>query len=77
MDELTTDMRKARGAAWCPLSVSSRRGSSLSRHPALSQVMEPYTAKNLKERKENKLKDFIHVAGPLGAFASLRASQPC
>ena len=37
--------------------------------------MEPYTAKNLKERKENKLKDFIHVAGPLGACASLSASQ--
>jgi len=30
-------------------------------------MMEPHTAKNLKERKENKLKDFIHVAGPLGA----------
>jgi ribosome biogenesis protein SSF1/2 len=31
--------------------------------------MEPHTAKNLKERKQNKLKDFIHVAGPLGARA--------
>jgi hypothetical protein len=29
--------------------------------------MEPHTAKNLRERKQNKLKDFIHVAGPLGA----------
>lgn len=32
--------------------------------------MEPHTAKNLKERKQNKLKDFIHVAGPLGAPAA-------
>ena len=30
--------------------------------------MEPHTAKNLKERKDNKLKDFVHVAGPLGAY---------
>lgn len=29
--------------------------------------MEPHTARNLKERKDNKLKDFLHVAGPLGA----------
>jgi hypothetical protein len=37
--------------------------------------MEPHTAKNLKERKQNKLKDFIHVAGPLGAPAArLRAA---
>lgn len=31
------------------------------------QVMEPHTARNLRERKDNKLKDFLHVAGPLGA----------
>eukprot|EP00227_Mantoniella_beaufortii_P007604 CAMPEP_0197592628 /NCGR_PEP_ID=MMETSP1326-20131121/15198_1 /TAXON_ID=1155430 /ORGANISM="Genus nov. species nov., Strain RCC2288" /LENGTH=382 /DNA_ID=CAMNT_0043158349 /DNA_START=281 /DNA_END=1426 /DNA_ORIENTATION=- len=29
-------------------------------------VMEPFTARNLKESKQNKLKDFVQVAGPLG-----------
>jgi len=30
------------------------------------QVMEPYTASRLKERKANKLRDFTTMAGPLG-----------
>jgi len=30
------------------------------------RVMEPNTALNLKERKNNTLKDFVHVSGPLG-----------
>lgn len=29
------------------------------------QVMQPYTATNLRERKANKLKDFLVMAGPL------------
>ncbi|ORX90365.1 Brix-domain-containing protein [Basidiobolus meristosporus CBS 931.73] len=32
----------------------------------LRKVMEPNTATKLKERKNNKLKDFVHVAGQLG-----------
>jgi ribosome biogenesis protein SSF1/2 len=28
--------------------------------------MEPFTATKLKMRKGNVLKDFVHVAGPLG-----------
>ncbi|KAK3739595.1 hypothetical protein QZH41_011222, partial [Actinostola sp. cb2023] len=32
----------------------------------LRHVMEPYTARHLKVRKHNVLKDFVHVAGPLG-----------
>lgn len=49
-----------------------RLGSSLKNH-SLSQlvkdfrnVMQPHTAINLRERKANKLKDFIVMAGPLG-----------
>jgi ribosome biogenesis protein SSF1/2 len=38
-------------------------------------MMEPHTATNLKERKENKLKDFVHVAGPLGT-AGARSRRP-
>eukprot|EP00947_MAST-08B_sp_MAST-8B-sp1_P005366 g5366.t1 len=41
--------------------------------PAVSQlmhdlrdVMMPYTAKRLRERKGQKLKDFVHIAGPMG-----------
>lgn len=29
-------------------------------------MMEPHTARNLKESKSNKLKDFVQVSGPLG-----------
>ncbi|XP_003385944.1 PREDICTED: suppressor of SWI4 1 homolog [Amphimedon queenslandica] len=32
----------------------------------LRHVMEPNTASNLKAMKRNTLKDFVHVAGPLG-----------
>ncbi|KAI9347623.1 Brix domain-containing protein [Obelidium mucronatum] len=32
----------------------------------MRRVMEPNTASNIKERKGNKLKDFVHVAGLLG-----------
>lgn len=49
-----------------------RLGSSLKNH-SLSQlvkdfrnVLQPHTAINLRERKANKLKDFIVMAGPLG-----------
>ena len=40
-------------------------------------VMEPHTAKNLKESKTNKLKDFVQVAGPLGVshFIILSATE--
>ena len=41
------------------------------------QVMEPHTAKNLKESKSNKLKDFVQVSGPLGIshFVMLSSSD--
>merc|ERR1712137_388644 len=32
----------------------------------IRQVMLPNTAERLKERRQNKLKDFVHIAGPLG-----------
>ncbi|KAK6457408.1 Brix domain-containing protein [Scheffersomyces xylosifermentans] len=55
-----------------PRSMVLRLGSSLRNH-SLSQlvkdfriVMQPHTAINLRERKSNKLKDFIVMAGPLG-----------
>lgn len=32
----------------------------------IRRVMEPYTATNLKVSQKNVLKDFVHVAGPLG-----------
>ena len=40
-------------------------------------VMEPHTAKNLKESKTNKLKDFVQVADPLGVshFIILSATE--
>ena len=40
-------------------------------------VMEPFTARNLKESKTNKLKDFVQVSGPLGIshFLSLSATD--
>lgn len=54
-----------------PKSMVLRLGSSLQNH-SLSQlvndfrlVMQPHTAINLRERKSNKLKDFIVMAGPL------------
>ncbi|KAK6461219.1 Brix domain-containing protein [Scheffersomyces coipomensis] len=55
-----------------PRSMVIRLGSSLKNH-SLSQlvkdfrnVMQPHTAINLRERKSNKLRDFIVMAGPLG-----------
>mmetsp|Transcript_11785 Transcript_11785/g.15953 ORF Transcript_11785/g.15953 Transcript_11785/m.15953 type:complete len:481 (-) Transcript_11785:197-1639(-) len=43
----------------------------------LRKVMEPNTAAALKESKRNTLKDFVHVAGPLGVthFLILSATQ--
>lgn len=34
--------------------------------PASPQLMAPNTASSLKESKRNQIKDFLHVAGPLG-----------
>ncbi|EDK41403.2 hypothetical protein PGUG_05501 [Meyerozyma guilliermondii ATCC 6260] len=55
-----------------PRSMVLRIGSSLRNH-SLTQlvkdfrnVMQPHTAINLRERKSNKLKDFVVMAGPLG-----------
>lgn len=55
-----------------PRSMVLRLGSSLRNH-SLSQLvkdfrymMQPHTAINLRERKANKLKDFIVMGGPLG-----------
>ncbi|XP_065068375.1 suppressor of SWI4 1 homolog [Rhopilema esculentum] len=41
----------------------------------MKRVMEPYTALNLKVRKNNVLKDFVHVAGPLGVSHFLILSK--
>lgn len=55
-----------------PKSMVLALGSSLKNH-SLAQlvkdfrfVMQPHTAINLRERKANKLKDFIVMTGPLG-----------
>lgn len=55
-----------------PKSMVLRLGLSL-KNNSLSQlvkdfryIMQPHTAINLRERKSNKLKDFIVMAGPLG-----------
>lgn len=37
-------------------------------------VMEPYTARNLRESKKNTLKDFVSIAGPLGVTHMLLLS---
>lgn len=34
--------------------------------PCRAQLMAPNTASSLKESKRNQIKDFLHVAGPLG-----------
>lgn len=39
------------------------------------QMMEPYTASRLRERKSNKLKDFTAMAGPLGITQLLLFSR--
>lgn len=41
----------------------------------LRRVMEPNTASRLQERKRNKLKDFIAMAGPLGVSHLILLSQ--
>ncbi|XP_028394576.1 suppressor of SWI4 1 homolog isoform X2 [Dendronephthya gigantea] len=41
----------------------------------IRHVMEPNTAVNLKVRKNNVLKDFVHVAGPLGITHFIIFSQ--
>lgn len=55
-----------------PKSMVLHLGAALKNH-SLSQLvndfrntMQPYTAINLRERKSNKLKDFIVMCGPLG-----------
>lgn len=42
----------------------------------LRSVMEPNTASKLRERKSNKLKDFLAMAGPLGVSHMMVLSQP-
>ena len=75
--ELTDDMRKARSRRCAARALRAARADAQP-GAAAAQVMEPHTAKNLKDRKTNKLKDFIHVAGPLGAPArrATRAHAP-
>lgn len=41
----------------------------------LRRVMEPNTASRLRERKRNKLKDFVAMAGPLGVSHLMLLSQ--
>jgi len=57
-------------AAETPRSFVMKRGKLGELVAELSEdvrhVMEPHTARNLKETKANKLKDFVQVSGPLG-----------
>ncbi|GAB2283069.1 hypothetical protein Dimus_017601 [Dionaea muscipula] len=41
----------------------------------LRKLMLPYTALKLKEKKRNKLKDFLNVAGPMGVTEFLMLSK--
>ncbi|EDO34519.1 predicted protein, partial [Nematostella vectensis] len=41
----------------------------------LRHLMEPFTASHLKVRKNNVLKDFVHVAGPMGVTHFLILSK--
>lgn len=43
----------------------------------LRKVMAPHTAPRLRESKRNVLRDFVHIAGPLGVthFLILTATQ--
>lgn len=51
-------------------------GSSVSQLAAdVRKVMEPGTASRLKERRSNKLKDYIVMAGPLGVTHFLLFSR--
>uniref|UniRef100_A0A1B0GIQ9 Brix domain-containing protein n=1 Tax=Lutzomyia longipalpis TaxID=7200 RepID=A0A1B0GIQ9_LUTLO len=36
------------------------------------KIMEPFTAMNLKERKSNKIKDFVSLSGPVGVSKSIK-----
>ena len=72
VDELADDVRKVRHAR-----LARAEAALNAALPCSCQVMEPHTAKNLKERKQNKLKDFIHVAGPLGTRAVLLRVARC
>lgn len=55
-----------------PRSMVLRLGTTLKNHSLSSlvkdfrNVMQPHTAISLRERKSNKLKDFVVMAGPLG-----------
>ncbi|WOK94709.1 peter Pan-like protein [Canna indica] len=42
----------------------------------IRKLMLPHTALNLKEKKRNKLKDFLNVAGPMGVTHFLMLSNP-
>ncbi|CAL9064793.1 peter Pan-like protein [Musa acuminata AAA Group] len=42
----------------------------------LRKLMLPHTALKLKEKKRNKLKDFLNVAGPMGVTHFLMISNP-
>ncbi|XP_074570854.1 peter Pan-like protein [Curcuma longa] len=42
----------------------------------LRKLMLPHTALKLKEKKRNKLKDFLNVAGPMGVTHFLMLSYP-
>ena len=41
----------------------------------IRKVMEPYTASNVKARKRNKLKDYIHISGQFGVTHLLVLSR--
>ncbi|PWN40537.1 Brix-domain-containing protein [Ceraceosorus guamensis] len=42
----------------------------------IRRVLEPNTASRLRERRSNKLRDFVSMAGPLGVSHLLLLSQP-
>lgn len=55
-----------------PKSMVLTLGSSLKNHSLTQlvkdfrQIMQPHTAAKLRERRENRLRDFVTMAGPLG-----------
>ena len=70
--------RCARASSRSSRSCRSRRrrlGVNASTDGTRAQVMEPHTARNLKESKSNKLKDFVQVSGPLGISHFLMLSS--
>ncbi|OWB50102.1 hypothetical protein B5S27_g1649 [[Candida] boidinii] len=64
-----------------PKSMVIHLGSALQNHSLTQLVrdtrnlMQPHTAINLRERKNNKLKDFVVMAGPLGVSQLMVFSQ--